>query len=332
MEKVHTRFLRFVSFPKAVCYVIAILIGTTIAAAQNGTTISVASESTVESDRVDLGKIAKVSGDAGRVQRLSAISLGYAPAIGVTREITRDQLKLAINAAGFADGDFTLDSPARALVRRVGQEVADAKIREAVERSVLRQFSTGNVSAQITRLEVPGSVQVPMGNVEIRTNVAAVRSLFERFSIPVEIRVNGKLITSFPATLELTAFADVLVATGDLAINKKILDSDVRLEKVRLEKPILNYLKDKDALRGLQMTRALESGKPLTVDSVAAANVIKYGDLVKIELVSDKIKIIVTGEARAQGKIGDRISVRNTQSGAMLQAVVIGEGLVRLSY
>ena len=331
-EKRYT-FLSLVSAVKIVCVFLIVLFAGLAIAGQIRTTVHVAPDSVVESDRIELGKVSQIGGDPSRFERLKNISLGYAPSIGMTREISRDLLVLAIKAAGFADGEFNLDSPATILVRRMGQNVTTSQIHDAVERTVLDQFKTGSVTAQITRLDVPDAIQVPVGTVEIRTSLSGVRSLFERFSIPVEIRVGNKIVRSFVVTVEIAAYADVLVAATDLAVNKKLGDADVRVANCRIEKPLSTYLRDKANLRGMQLVKAVETGKPITNDSFAAGVVIKFGDPVRIEAQSGRIKIIIiTGEARSAGKIGDRIAVRNTQSGAILQAVILDEGLVKVIF
>ena len=61
---------------------------------------------------------------------------------------------------------------------------------------------------------------------------------------------------------------------------------------------------------------------------------VKPGYTVRSDGVADdgKVSVIVTGEARGSGRVGDRIPVRNTQSKSMLQATVIDEGLVRVKF
>jgi flagella basal body P-ring formation protein FlgA len=47
---------------------------------------------------------------------------------------------------------------------------------------------------------------------------------------------------------------------------------------------------------------------------------------------SGGMQIAIIGEARANGRIGDRIAVKNTQSGVILQATVIDEHTVKLNF
>ncbi|MEQ1604158.1 MAG: flagellar basal body P-ring formation chaperone FlgA [Pyrinomonadaceae bacterium] len=297
---------------------------------QSRNLIKVAGESTVNGEIVELGMIARINADRLRGDRLRGITLGYSPGIGSSRELLRPQIELAIKAAGFEDADFSLETPSKILVRRASQNIPSIQIRDAVEKAIQTRYNDSKVSTQILHVDVPADLAVPVGVVDIRASISGVRSLFEKFQVPVEIRIDGKIVRTFSATAEIAVYSEVLVAATDLAINKKLMLADVKLQKVRLEKPLTSYLRDPAVLRGVQMTKPLETGKPLAADSFAAAIVIKLGDTVRIEAYSGRIKIVATGEASANGRIGDRISVVNKQSKTVLQAIVVDEGVVRV--
>ncbi|MEP6900297.1 MAG: flagellar basal body P-ring formation chaperone FlgA [Actinomycetota bacterium] len=300
--------------------------------AENLSTIRVSSETTIENDVVKLGNIAEITGETEKIERLKTVSLGYSPNVGVTREISREQITLAISAAGFSESEIVLDSPPKILIRRAGQTVSQIQFRTVIETFLTNKFSGDQISAQIIRLDLPEILQVPKGIIEIRPNFSTVQNFFQPFSVPVEIRVDGKVFHRISANIEIEAFAEVLVATKDLTVNSKISESDVRLEKRRIEKPITNYLRETAKLRGLMLIKTIAGGTEITIDSYVAGVVIKTGDPVRVEAQSGKLKIIISGEARASGKIGDRIAVKNLQSGSILQAVVVDEGLVRVLF
>jgi flagella basal body P-ring formation protein FlgA len=300
--------------------------------AQTKTSVRVAAETTVETEIVKLGNIAQIDGETEKSARLKTVSLGYAPNVGAQREISRAQIMLAILAAGFSENEIVLDAPTRILIRRAGQIIAQTPIRETIAQFLSDKFSGDKITAKIVRLDLPDNLIVPAGAVEIRPNYASQQNYFQPFSLPVEIRVDGKVVRRLAVNVEIEAFTEVLVAVKDLALDLKITPADVRVEKRRIIKPITNYLRDPGALRGLMLIKAVASGAEITSDSFISSAVIKNGDPVRVEAQSGKLKIIINGEARSSGKIGDRIAVKNLQSGLILQAVVIDEGLVRVLF
>lgn len=294
------------------------------------TKIKIPAESRVKNEIITLGDIAEISGNS--VEVFNKISLGYAPNIGMTRDIPKNRIALSIAAAGFSSNEFSLNSPPIVKVRRAGQEIEQSLIRETVEKAIFDKFAESRIEVKIVRLDLPENLDVPVGEVELRANFSNIANPFSRFSLPLELRVNDKVFRRFSVNIELEAFAEILVADKDLAVNTRLSKADVRLEKRRIEKPLTNYLHDAEKLRGINLIKNLSNGAELTTDSFIQAVVVKSGDLVKIVGQSGQMQIIVNGEARTSGKIGDRIAVKNSQSNAIIQATVVDEGLVKVFF
>lgn len=297
------------------------------------TKISVRAETVVAGEQVMLGEIARISGAAKSKQaRLQSISLGYAPDVGLIREIKRERLGLMIRAAGFGSGDFLLEAPMSILIRRAGQKLQTVLVREEIERALFRRFEKSAVSVRLTRIEVPEQKEVPLGRVRIEVDAANIRNPFAAFSLPVAVRVDDAVVRRFSARIELEAFANVYVTGRELPKNARLRPTDAVLEKRRINRPLSEYLREPRKLRGIKLTRDLPGGVPLTVGNFVADIVVRSGDPVRIVGESGKFRIVINGEARASGRIGDRIAVKNLQSEKILQAVILDEGLVGIKF
>lgn len=300
--------------------------------AQNKINVRVFAETKIETDTIKLGDIAQISGDVERVERLKIITLGYAPNVGMTRELTREKILLAINAAGFSSGEFLIIAAPTIRIFRAGQTITQAQMRGVIEKAVADLFAGETVATKILRVDLPLDFDVPTGNIKISVNLSTVRNYFSAFAAPLEIRINDAVVRRVTATVEIEAFADVLIAVKNLAPNEKIAADCIRLENRRLTKPLENYFQDAKDLRGTRLIKNVPNGAEITKDSLVADTVIKFGDTVRIVGESGKIQLSVLGEARANGRIGDRIAVKNSQSNAVLQAVVVDEGLVKIVF
>lgn len=317
----------------ALSVIIFLLIGGIPAFAQSKAVIRISAETAVDSDRVTLGDIAEISGANEETKtRLQKIALGYAPNIGMTREIFKDKILLSIAAAGFAKTDFAFIAPPKIFVRRTAQTVNQNQLRAAIEQAVLGNFQNENIEAKIVRLDLPADIQTPSGNVEIRVGKLNAANLFLPFSVALEILIDEKIVRRTSATVQVEASAEILVAARDLVSGEKITETDVKKEIRRLEKPLNYYLRDASKLRGNVLTKNLSDGAAMTSDTVAAGYVIRGGDSVRIVGESGKMQIIINGEARSSGRIGDRIAVKNLQSGTILQATIVDEGLVKVLF
>jgi flagella basal body P-ring formation protein FlgA len=302
----------------AVCFLLTAVCLLPSVAAKDELLVRVAAESTVHEDLLRLGDIAQVrASDPVVAGRLRAVALGYAPNVGTVREIARDRIALAITAAGFAQGTVQIEAPAIALVRRATQIVAPELVREAVERAALAEMRAIGATARLARLDLPPVIEVPAGKIEARASIGGVRDIFAPFIIGIE---------------QVEAFASVIVAARDLATNARLRKEDVIIEERRLERGTSLYVRDSERLRGTSVRRAVARGEAITTDLLVSEIVIKPGDTVRIVTESGRLQIAAAGEARFAGRIGDRIQVKNNQSGQLLQAVVVDEGLVSVRF
>lgn len=294
--------------------------------------IRVNGETIVKNDKLMLGNIAEVtSNDAIIVERLRTISLGYAPNVGAVRELQREKIFMAIASAGFSTSDVSFESPTIVRIRRASQTVDSKLIREVVENAVLNPLKTVGAVTELTRLDVPVSVEVPTGEVEVRASSGIVRDLFSPFSVSIEILIDGRVAKRMSAIAQVEATMPVIVAARDIQSNERIKETDVRVETRKLSKPVTNYFRDFSKLRGTDSSRPIAKGEIVTSDSMVAGIVIKAGDSVRLIYNSGDMQIVVMGEARALGRIGDRIQVKNKQSGTFLQAIIVDEGIVRVN-
>lgn len=303
------------------------------AVARDEPLVRVAAESTVHDDQLTLGDIARVrASDPVVAGRLRAVALGYSPNVGAVREIARDRIALAITAAGFAQGTVQIEAPPIARVRRASQIVAAALVREAVERAALAEMRAIGATARLARLDLPPVIEVPAGKIEARASVGSVRDIFAPFIIGIEIWQDGRVVKRLSGTAQVEAFASVIVAAHDLASNARLRKEDVIIEERRLERGTSLYVRDPERLRGTSVRRAVARGEAITTDLLVSEIVIKPGDTVRIVTESGRLQIAAAGEARFAGRIGDRIQVKNNQSGQLLQAVVVDEGLVSVRF
>ncbi len=295
--------------------------------------VRVVAETIAQQDRLTLGDLAKVQAETVEtVTRLRAVSLGYAPNVGMTREIARERLTLAIAAAGFAEGTVRLEAPAVILIRRAAQVVDSLLIREAIEHATLDVLNASGATARLSRLEFPAQVEAPAGQLEIRASAGQVRDVFSPFTVFVELWQEGRVVKRFNATAQVEAFAPILVAAREIAANTRLRQDSFKAEVKRLERPLNQYVTDPAALRGMAVRRAMARGEAIMTDAINSEIVVRPGDQVRIIGQSGALQLIVTGEARAAGRIGDRIQVKNSQSGALLQAIVTDEGVVRIRF
>jgi flagella basal body P-ring formation protein FlgA len=294
--------------------------------------VHVGAECIARQDRIILGDLAEiVAADPGTAERLRSITLGYAPEVGALREISKEKIALAIAAAGFVAGTVEIDAPSLVLIRREAQVVNPSLLQEAVERATLPALQAKGATARLIRLDL-ARLEVRTGAVEVRASTSGVRNLFAPFTVFLEVWVDSRLVRRLSTTAQVEASAPVLVAASDLAEKTRLRVTDVALEVRKLDRDPASYLGDPRQLTGVSLTRSFTRGEPITIETLVPEVVVKPGDAVRIVGESGGLKIQVAGEARAAGRVGDRIQVKNLQSGMLFQAIVVDEGLVKVRF
>lgn len=84
--------------------------------------------------------------------------------------------------------------------------------------------------------------------------------------------------------------------------------------------------RDSDVVIGLAAKRPLREGAAVSLRDVAAAQVIKSGDLITITYDDGGISLSLQGKAMAAAATGDAFAVQNTLSKKIIQAVATGPG------
>ena len=297
------------------------------------TVVVVRSETIAHNDKLFLGDIADISsGDLAVVESLHRISLGYSPEVGIVRQITRDKISLAIAAAGFSDSAVEIKSQPIIVVRRQSQTVDLNEVRKVVEQVVLTPLNARQISAQLIKLDLPSRIEVRTGSIGIKGSIGSLKNVFNPFPVSIEVLVDGRIARRLNVTAQVEASAAVVVANSDLSEKNRIRSADVRIETVRLDRDLSTYIFELSKLRGVVLTRTIANGQAITTDGLVPDLVVKPGDVVKIVADSGRFNISLIGEARASGHVGDRIQVKNLQSGTMLQAIVVDEGIVKVRF
>ncbi|OYW30532.1 MAG: flagella basal body P-ring formation protein FlgA [Caulobacter sp. 12-67-6] len=83
---------------------------------------------------------------------------------------------------------------------------------------------------------------------------------------------------------------------------------------------------DADALIGMSAKRPLREGAAASLRDVSAAQVIKNGDIITVIYENEGISLALQGKAMTAAAAGDVVSVQNTLSKKIIQAVATGPG------
>lgn len=307
---------------------VALLLLATRAAATAAPTgrIKVLPQATVVGATVRLSDLAALDGTG---VDFAEIEIGPAPEPGNSRRLSGQSVLAKLRDAGVDDSiGYTI--PATVNVTRAHQVVDEATLRPAIETQLAERLAAGD---KVDEIEVQRPARIPLGQYEIEVDAPAAQATGGGYR-RTEVRVvqEGTVVATVPARVKLATFGDVVVARQPIARGAVLREEDLRVEERRLDELPTTVLTSLDEAIGREARVALAAGKPLTVQGLATAALVKRGDMVRLLIERGGLRLSVSGEALETAGVGERVRVLNESSKRELVGRVVDHGTVTVVY
>jgi flagella basal body P-ring formation protein FlgA len=123
---------------------------------------------------------------------------------------------------------------------------------------------------------------------------------------------------------------DILVARRSLSRGHQVRAEDVTIAKRDVARFVGSYLSQADQIVGKRLTHAVAEGMIITPSILEAQVLIERGQSVMLVVNNDSLNIMMSGTALMDGAANQRIRVKNTGSGRIVEGVVRSSGRVEV--
>ena len=216
-----------------------------------------------------------------------------------------------------------------ALPARAEPATVDARaIVALVEHSVLAQLRDEPLARGAARVEVEaGALDSRLALAACGQPIRVAADLSRQ-----QARVNARVSCSAPSPwnlyvpVEIRVYRPVLVATRELRRGEAIGEGDVALEErnaLAAGAPPLTQVAD---VAGHSARRNIAANTVLSASLIELPVLVRRGDRLGVSARSGGITVQINGEALGTARLGERVRVRNLQSGRSIDAVVTGNG------
>lgn len=147
--------------------------------------------------------------------------------------------------------------------------------------------------------------------------------------VSVAVRCAGPQPWVVRVAVEVHLYRHVLVTTRALARGDHVGAGDLVSREYDVTMLGYGYVSDPTQVAGRALARPVGADTVLTPSMLAHREVVKRGERVMVMAGSGPIQVRAAAEALAAGDGGQRIRVRNLSSGQVVDATVVGPGLVR---
>ena len=148
-------------------------------------------------------------------------------------------------------------------------------------------------------------------------------------NISVKAMCDGGKTWSVHVPAQVTIYREIAIAGRDIARGEVISHAHITSNLVNISSIRQAFLPDADAVIGQEAKRNIGKGEPFRTAVLDAPTAVKRGELVTLESLAGSIKVSSTGTAMADGRIGQKIRVRNNSSERIISGVVVRQGLVQ---
>ncbi|MBU2097654.1 MAG: flagellar basal body P-ring formation protein FlgA [Gammaproteobacteria bacterium] len=205
------------------------------------------------------------------------------------------------------------------------EELATVAV-QAVEREFAN--SPGRID-----IELPAAdprLQLPVCASALETSIGRHNGQGGRINVRVDCRDSAPWARNMAVNVKV--YRDVLVSSRNLTRGALISRADVDIQEVDISQVRGQLLDDVQVAVGMEVRRNINAGAALSADMLAAPLMVRRGDTVMLTAERGGVSIRQQGTAMQDGESGRQISVRNTSSDRVVQAVVTGHGEARVMF
>ncbi|MCF8061401.1 MAG: flagellar basal body P-ring formation chaperone FlgA [Deltaproteobacteria bacterium] len=303
-------------------------------AADGSLEIHITGETTVRGDAVTLGQIASFepAGDP-RVASLKGMELASAPAPGNSYRFNRRFLDYKVGSAVADLGDeVTVKAPDSLVVHRTAQVVTSAHMEEIFRDHVLETAPWPENEIELESIRVPEDVALPEGALHWNIRGNGNAEYLGNVSATLTFYVDNRQIRRVPVSARVSITRDVVRAVRRIQRGDLIDRGDVMLVRETSMRRSGDALVDPEEAVGKRAARSIRSGNTLTAAMVENPPLVERGSSVIILAENDTLRITTRGEALEDGRRGERIRVRNLQSGKEFFTTVKAPGWVTVTF
>jgi flagella basal body P-ring formation protein FlgA len=234
---------------------------------------------------------------------------------------------MAIAAAWLAPVDRAVAGPAGST----GGVLAGAglaSISQAAQRAIRTQAGAQGATLSLTPAPLDPRLRLAACDRPLDAFITGGGQI--QYQTTVGVRCAGRVRWTIYTSVTVESLATVLVARYALPREAALTAADFEPQTRRVPGLLSGYLTDAAALAGQRLKRPLRAGEALSRDALAPAFLIHRGQQVVLVAHAPGIDVRMAGVALSDGRVADRIDVRNLSSQRVVEGVVRSDSEVEM--
>lgn len=184
------------------------------------------------------------------------------------------------------------------------------------------------------------NAQIVMESLDSRLRLQACEGQLEPFSNSTVLSAGNQTIGvrcftpvawTVYVPVRVKVLRSVVVAARPLAANQIIKNSDVKLEQLDISSLHRGYIKSTKHIVGQQLKYPISMGTVINPNSVRPEKIVHRGEQIMLVAMAGQMEVRMSGIALSDASFGQRIRVKNASSKRVVEGVVDGPGVVKVT-
>lgn len=148
-------------------------------------------------------------------------------------------------------------------------------------------------------------------------------------NISVKAQCVGTITWTVHIPAQVMIYREIPVASQDIARGQSITGAHLTSALVNISSIRQGFADTPQAIIGREAKRNLGKGEVFKTTQLDSPTTIRRGELVVLESIAGSIKVSSSGTAMSDGRLGQKIRVKNGSSERVISGIVKGQGLVQ---
>ena len=211
--------------------------------------------------------------------------------------------------------------------------VSAREVQKAVEQFVLAQVESElpEDARPVVDVRWQGDLSFAAdGAPKIRVRRTSSRPLRGPSVMRVGIDLGGQTQRKMSVTADVRIWRTVVVASHMIKRGEEMALVGCELAERDVTQVRGAYFSEIESLQGMQARRTLSIGDIITDGHVEKIPIVRRGDAIRLVARAGRMSMSAAGEAMQDGGIGDRIRVKNSDSGKVVYGHVLEDGAIQV--
>ncbi|MCA9032524.1 MAG: flagellar basal body P-ring formation protein FlgA [Planctomycetaceae bacterium] len=297
--------------------------------------ISLRSDATVTTELVRIGDCADVSATSGALaEQIRNLDVDQFETES-TRTIPRQQIELRLRLFGLGENDVRVEGAKSVEVTRTTIPTRDVALEMAITSQMVKQYSLTPDQIRVRLMTSVENLFPSSSQEDLDWDVLLPGAVpFGRHSLLVRGLSNGRVVGTRQVSVDIQIHKPLVVANRDLPAGYVITESDIEFGEY--------WCSDADTSAALVQVissltaRPIKKGEPVKLRDLKTVDlrdqfVVRQRDSVSVVARSGALTITLqAAEAMQNGKVGDRIWLRNLDSKRLISGVITAPGVAEI--